>query len=541
MCQVKRETFDLLLPDIYKSIDEADFVSIDCEFTSLHPDRATKFSLFDSVESRYTKLANDASYPTVCQFGLSVFRQDPGTGEYIAKTYNVYVSPSSFACLLDQRFQCQASSFHFLNSFSFDFNLLFQSGVPYLSRQEEGLLREELASGNLLRPLGRNLSPPQEERINEVIAMLAAWSQAAKPGETFEVELELMLAFVLQREIESVFENLKTDRKLRGNSACLLVRLLEGESIKQRKSLLEEESLVEELKGLSKLINFISDSRKPLVGHNCLQDLLRIYGQFCSPLPPSYKACKQVLHDFFPSVFDTKFICSEFKREVSKKDLLNVLSSSNLLSLYENLTHEKCVFTMFPPTIKHEDGFDRYFTTHAPHEAGYDAFLAGSVFLMLGHILATKSYKNIRESAGLNFSEVFSALAKYQNKLKIARTPIMYVNLSGSDPEPHERCILLVKSLNSVALDPISLASKVVKWSDFDLINRDKSEAMIAVTSRGGANDILRGMKGDRDFSVVKYRRFWHSTCYRWNIGCFGFFVGAGLALCIKYRKFIQF
>jgi len=534
MCQVSRANYDLLLPSILSSIDEADFLSLDCEFTSLHPDRAVKYSLFDTMESRYKKLFSDASVPTVCQLGVSVFRQNPSSREYSAKTFNFFVSPTSFASL-DQCFSCQASSFHFLASFGFDFNSLFNSGIPYLNRKEEMELRAQLAQGKLMSPLERNISVVQEEKIKEILGDLAAWSRVREKGEEFEVEVGIMLSFVLQREIRSNFKNLTTERKFKGDSACVVVSFLDNaEGVGTD---LEDEKLFEEMKGISKLIKHISESQKPVVGHNCLQDLLRIYSQFVEDLPLTYTKCKKSIHDFFPHVYDTKFICTEYKQQVFKKELASVLSSSNLLSLFDHLTDEKRNYIMFPPVIKHHDGFDRYLDLNFPHEAGFDAFMTGSCFLMLGHIMATKGIHDVSSSA-LQFSEVYSSLKKFENKLKIARVPIQFINLNGSDPAPGERSILLVTSRKSETLDTESLVKKTVKWGDFDLVRCGKKEVLIAVSNQCSANDILKGMKNDGEFSVKKYKN-WHSWRFRWCLG--GFLITTSISALICYRKLIKF
>ena len=78
---------------------------------------------------------------------------------------------------------------------------------------------------------------------------------------------------------------------------------------------LKEKFLIE-MSGFSRIFNFIHKSKKPVVGHNVFQDLLRTYHQFVSPLPETYSRFKSDLHSFFPEVYDTKFICFELSRLV---------------------------------------------------------------------------------------------------------------------------------------------------------------------------------------------------------------------------------
>ncbi len=49
-------------------------------------------------------------------------------------------------------------------------------------------------------------------------------------------------------------------------------------------------------------------SRKPLIGHNLMYDLLFAYAHFHEPLPPAASLFKRELHALFPTVFDTKLL-----------------------------------------------------------------------------------------------------------------------------------------------------------------------------------------------------------------------------------------
>mgnify|MGYP002051690254 CR=1 FL=1 len=84
----------------------------------------------------------------------------------------------------------------------------------------------------------------------------------------------------------------------------------------ERKRLEDEEGaeilidkLVDSFLGFSKLMRHVSKSGKPLVGHNCLLDLIKIYHQFFKKLPKYYKEFKKEIHKVFPVIFDTKNIC----------------------------------------------------------------------------------------------------------------------------------------------------------------------------------------------------------------------------------------
>ena len=60
--------------------------------------------------------------------------------------------------------------------------------------------------------------------------------------------------------------------------------------------------------------------RKPLVGHNCYQDLVRVYAQFVDILPEGYSAFKSSVRSLFPLVFDTKHVMAEMRRWMEQED-----------------------------------------------------------------------------------------------------------------------------------------------------------------------------------------------------------------------------
>ena len=122
------------------------------------------------------------------------------------------------------------------------------------------------------------------------------------------------------------------------------------------------------LRGFSRIVDALIAVRIPIVGHNCLMDLLLIYQgnasdsqsnylrkffcgpvmygdnslikggcnlvfqfwekrvllppqQFVADLPESYEKAKAAIHSAFPSVYDTKFMTFELRKLLDKNDL----------------------------------------------------------------------------------------------------------------------------------------------------------------------------------------------------------------------------
>lgn len=67
---------------------------------------------------------------------------------------------------------------------------------------------------------------------------------------------------------------------------------------------------IDEAMGFTTIIKLIIKSKKPLVGHNCKLDIFYLYQTFIGSLPESYFEFKNLFHNLFPSIFDTRFISS---------------------------------------------------------------------------------------------------------------------------------------------------------------------------------------------------------------------------------------
>ena len=143
------------------------------------------------------------------------------------------------------------------------------------------------------------------------------------------------------------------------------------------------EELVKKFEGFSRVIRKLIDSKKPIVGHNCFLDIMKIYHQFYKALPASYYQFKKDINEAFPAVYDTKFLSYELRRrleDVGSKLSLPLLSTK-LSTLFNSLKEEnmRTVDLMYAPVITHADGFERYRNNELCHEAGYDAYMTGYV------------------------------------------------------------------------------------------------------------------------------------------------------------------
>jgi poly(A)-specific ribonuclease len=113
----------------------------------------------------------------------------------------------------------------------------------------------------------------------------------------------------------------------------------------------------------------------PLIGHNCMYDLVYLYNQFVAPLPDSYKEFAAEFHSLFPICFDTKNLATKSQ-----------INRTVLGFLYENLKQDKFYKDILGFQFDLDKGFKNYDGSSLEehyHEAAYDAYMTGLVFGLL--------------------------------------------------------------------------------------------------------------------------------------------------------------
>lgn len=140
------------LPLILKSLETADFIAQDTEFSGLSVGFEDKDHDYDTLESKYQKFMHICRRMNAFQIGIATFKWDASKNEYVIRPFNFYVWPNS--TMMDKQImQFDVSSVKFLMQNHFDFNKLFREGISY-----QRLADKELVESRLARHL--NESPP---------------------------------------------------------------------------------------------------------------------------------------------------------------------------------------------------------------------------------------------------------------------------------------------------------------------------------------------------------------------------------------------
>ncbi|XP_067118978.1 pre-piRNA 3'-exonuclease trimmer-like isoform X1 [Centruroides vittatus] len=270
-----------------------------------------------------------------------------------------------------------------------------------------------------------------------------------------------------------------------------------------------------------------------MVGHNLMLDLLFLYHHFYKPLPKKYSEFKKNIHKLFPVIFDTKHIIWSLRKEYEK---LFSYSVRSLSELYNTFKSPKVKFhTLFSPHIYQVEGCE---FTGKPHEAGYDSYASGYVFIQTAHILVMKT-KDAYSAQPVSWSQHKKGIEHFKNRINIIRGRIQHVNLEGPDPPSHCPPLLYVKIKNSnKVLHPAWVATQFSSYGCVDVMSISRNSALVAVGNIWCAKDILTAFHSHPDILVTCYNVFLHSKSTRMLLWCACFLSGSlGLILLAKMWK----
>ncbi|KAI8085176.1 ribonuclease H-like domain-containing protein [Halteromyces radiatus] len=375
-----RGNFTKKLPLVKEAINECDFMAIDTELSGLY--RPGTGKRIETLDYRYQEFKEATERFTIIQFGLCTFKWDQPSGRYIAKPFNFYIFPTSFAggrSHPNRVFHVQAQAFDFLAKQTFDFNKWVYQGIPFMNLSEEQeFIKERTKMFNDEIP-----DIPVDDKelgyLNAAREKINAWLKTEKlenknNNNNDGVNIETANGYqrrIIYQDVRNNFEGLVAEGR---KGFIKVMRLNEKQKLKRNK---EREELYkndcEKAVGFRKVIDWISESKKPLVGHNMFLDICHVIGQFIQPLPDTKEEFKLFAHTVFPIMIDTKYIAiSSPEIMVSKKDATDL----------ENLRFETSRNIFKNPRIDVDWEYPRYLEEKA-HEAGYDAYLTGTVFLKL--------------------------------------------------------------------------------------------------------------------------------------------------------------
>ncbi|KAF9139316.1 hypothetical protein BG015_002067 [Linnemannia schmuckeri] len=378
--EIVRENFQRELPYIKEAIEECEFIAIDAEFSGLHtePNRRTQNT---TLEEGYEDLRKSASKFLTIQIGISTFKFDPSNGSYLAKPFNVFVFPTTLTGYSPQGrcFLTEASSLDFLAKNRFDFNKWIYQGVHYMTKDEEEIYARERTKAVNNEMDNIDVDAANTMWLQDVIQRIGEWKNS-KQALNF-INIQTNSAYQRRLVYQEVRRYWPTELNARGQGGHInITKITEKElKIQQQQRQADLQRDIESCRGFREVIDILSACKKPIVGHNIVVDLAYILAQFVGPLPPTVEGYKKMIHKTFPTVMDTKYVSYT-------ANALKGLAFDSSLGGLENMVGT--INFMGCPRIIPHYRHQRYLSRDLAHEAGYDAYITGSIMIRMLALIA---------------------------------------------------------------------------------------------------------------------------------------------------------
>jgi len=417
--ELTRENFYEVEPILLKDIENSEFIAFDLEFSGLIK---SKFKIYDSSEEKFQKSKYMAENYRIIQVGITPFikKESNNNKEYIAKPYNIYAFPSEKQS--NNKFDFFLDSIIFNREHGCDFNKWISQGVVYLNNENLKKLTERLMAGNINKYDPKNISAfknivlyKEQDKIRYKDFYDRFMNFYNNKDEKIlkheKIVRHLMLYFLnkLDEDIrKKIFIEYKDEIIGEDVKSYLLIHKLNSYEEKLQKINQENNeiiALIKKEKGIKNIIEKIISSKKPIVGHNCFIDLLFIMSHFMDDIPKNFHTYKLKLkNEFGGGIYDTKYLYNtsnlnfgENLNESNNKDNINLeCLYTNLYEKNEKLENNQKIIVEIPKNEKFINYFDENEKNKEKkfHQADYDSFATGCVYLYLKNILGEKFIKD---------------------------------------------------------------------------------------------------------------------------------------------------
>lgn len=518
---VTRHNFEQCFADLQADISRPSckFIAIDTEFTGLSPNEEEKERFLDTLDERYAKVKRAGESFLITQFGLSTVHLDEGDSssssdeedssgaKFCIKTWNFYVFPRPYG-QLDERFLCQASSLQFLSEHGFDFNKFIGDGIPYISLSRTKNLKKRLDKRiENMNKVNKNLSlSPEGELFQaDVEARLDAWlADGAKKGAKLLVPTRnSFFNMIVHETVRAKANYLYSESLSHAVEVSFVSAKIKKELIEAKNKALREE--LEQAIGFARVIQAISESKKPVIGHNALLDFVYVFNQFYKPLPDTLAEFKQELLELFPKIYDTKHVA--LRSALGEK-----LTSTSLSSLFEymrthvtpspeHLLSSDPRFEGYRAALKAEsDGQENLFA----HEAGFDAMMTGVCFLgLLAHDTNGELIDSISQSDRL--STRLQEMEKFQNQINLMISDENFLDLANTTQTIDRARVYRVSStkrkIQQVRMEDLFQSSKVHR-----VVRENDQDAFVVLNAP--SDDVNDSVKSDMGITITPYEQF---------------------------------
>lgn len=359
------ENYQLVLD----SINEADYISFDTEFTGLS-EGVIRVHQYETLQDRYVKIKRNTEAHWICQLGVCTFKFIPDSDTYSAQIFNFYMHPEH------RDLKVSMSSMSFLVENGFDMNLLFKDSIACNKPGFTPWKTRESRYGSF------ELSNKKQEIMDNYEAQILAFIKSPEKSMQILMPSEyIKKTFFSSHGVACHFKYLeiKADKQ----TPLLILIKKAGKKVVEympKRDIDTESETNESEPSLINIVKVLLSKKVPLIGHYMVLDVAFLYDHFVGPLPDTVEEFRKLVLDSFPTLYDTKYIMKSLFANIK------FIKKTSVEDLYAYCKKRKELIGKVKIEVD-----PRFNLTQQAHEAGYDAYMTGYIFITFANFLANPS------------------------------------------------------------------------------------------------------------------------------------------------------
>ncbi|KAK8793431.1 hypothetical protein WA158_004790 [Blastocystis sp. Blastoise] len=538
---ISSDNFVSMLPEIANNIIHCDFIAFDLEFSGSGVKSYHKSVEADTFETRYGKAKANIDMYSPLQVGLCFFKWSNKRQSYTVRPYNFYLRPYTHK-YLPSTVTFGSSTISFLQANHFDFNYCFANGIytlrytdekyilnkireqeggyqeytddteyqfvqTYLQTVEKWILKtkddyQKFGLKKIIETINEDkedddsfpITPatPHEEKEGIDYIYTPPCSLHARLLIKQEVEKKWNKLFVSEREEDVVGVRPKNQRwriyrhQISRDIAYIPPRsdLARGLSVPLHTNLQQGTELEKE-PGMRRVIELIIASKKPLVGFECLLDIMFLIGDIYDYLSEDVGTFVDYIHQRIHTLVDMKVILKD-------PEIQNIFTLFPSLSSCYSVVNSSLDFQCPSINMYSDDN------TVKPHDASNDAYMTGYFFIKMAYYYGL-SFQDIRALS-------LPLIPSESSEIVSLISPITPSNYNGRDPTP------FLSSFNKINLHkyPYSLPLLPEQFSSLSTSIYRMNVLLISNVPSSFKRDALRQL-----FDIPEMKSYQH-VIYEW-------------------------
>ena len=429
--------------EIFKNTcDNSQYVSFDCEMTGINLGTKTDGTKYDTQEFRYYKQREVVSKLDLIQIGFTFYQERTKKIEkepekekdkkeieekqfYLERTFLFYLYKNSKLKMInedlfDSELRAHPAALKFLGDTNFDFNILIKKGINFNKLQNREKIKNALSEKKILLSNGAIfLSKENESLLIEKVIQVSEYiiKGTSKPFEISFDNNRLLIFFlgINFKKLLNIDGFIITKSFEKGKDKTIIITKKENISnngfnqkynsfdnfkiiIKNDVNIIYQsryqlgcfsneeivDQLTDEELGFSKFIEYLCSKKIPIIGHNIYYDMMFVFDKLIGDLPPDFYSFKEQIHQYFPIIYDTKYITTKLTQQYKKCNI----EKTNLDNVYKTIMKDRFdIYVDFFPDAP--NGFCLYNDMERDklHDAGYDSIITGRCFILLNKAL----------------------------------------------------------------------------------------------------------------------------------------------------------